>query len=63
MCYLAFHQDETAWRLTRWASNQGVIWKPSAYNFVSLAHSMSDIDRTLEVLDAGLEDEVTRQND
>lgn len=54
MCYLSFHSEEVAWRLTHWAASAGVIWKPSAYNFVSLAHTVADVDRTLEVLEAGL---------
>lgn len=63
MCYLSFALDETAWRLTRWASTQGVIWKPTAYNFVSLAHSIGDIDRTLGVLEAGLSEASMQHND
>jgi len=54
MCYLSFPDQEAAWRLTQWAATAAVIWKPTAYNFVSLAHTVADVDRTLEVLDAGL---------
>ena len=50
MCFLQF-PDETASRaLARGAADRGVLFKRSAYNFVSAAHDAAVIDRTLGVL-------------
>lgn len=51
MCYVAFPRREVAWRVTAGMAGKGVLWKPSAYNFVSLAHTDDDIERTLGALD------------
>ena len=50
MCFLQF-PDETASRaLARGAADRGVLFKRSAYNFVSAAHDAAVVDRTLGVL-------------
>jgi len=56
MCYLHFDEPATGWRLTGGMAGRGIIWKPSAYNFVSLAHSPAHVDRTLSSLDEVLEE-------
>ena len=50
MCYLAFADEATAHRVVRSAAARGILWKPNAYNFVSLAHDAALIDRTQGVL-------------
>ena len=50
MCYLEFADAATAHRVVRLAASGGVLWKPNAYNFVSLAHEPTLIDQTLDVL-------------
>ncbi len=54
MCYLTFADAGTGWRLTQLMAGRGIIWKPTAYNFVSLAHTESDVDRTLTMLEETL---------
>jgi len=54
MCYLGFATDDRGWQLTSAMAARGIIWKPTAYNFVSLAHTEADIDRTLLMLDEAL---------
>jgi glutamate-1-semialdehyde aminotransferase len=38
-------------RLARDAARRGLLFKRSAYNFVSLAHDEAAVDRTLGLLD------------
>lgn len=54
MCYLTFADAGTGWHLTRLMAERGIIWKPTAYNFVSLAHTEDDVDRTLTALEETL---------
>jgi len=54
MCYLTFTDAGTGWHLTRLMAERGIIWKPTAYNFVSLAHTEDDVDRTLTALEETL---------
>ena len=54
MCYLTFADAGTGWRLTQLMAGRGIIWKPTAYNFVSLAHTEGDVDRTLTALEETL---------
>jgi len=54
MCYLRYPEQESAWRVTRAAALRGVLWKPSAYNFVSLAHDADTIRDTLARLDEAM---------
>ena len=53
MCALTFTTDETGTRLARFAAEQGLLFKRSAYNFVSLAHGPAEVGQALAVLEAG----------
>jgi glutamate-1-semialdehyde aminotransferase len=54
MCFLHYATDDGARRLALGAARRGVLFKRTAYNFVSLAHDEGTVDRTLEILDAAL---------
>jgi glutamate-1-semialdehyde 2,1-aminomutase len=54
MCFLHYATDEIAHRTALNAAQRGLLFKRTAYNFVSLAHDDGTVDRTLEVLDAAL---------
>src|SRR5688572_6701952 len=55
MCFLHYATDELAQRAALGAARQGLLFKRTAYNFVSLAHDEGTVDRTLEILDAVLQ--------
>ncbi|HET8712253.1 MAG TPA: aminotransferase class III-fold pyridoxal phosphate-dependent enzyme [Gemmatimonadales bacterium] len=55
MCFLHFATDELAHRAVVNAAAGGLLFKRTAYNFVSLAHDEGTVDRTLELLDAALQ--------
>jgi len=50
MCFLQFPDEAASRTLARGAADRGVLFKRSAYNFVSAAHDTAVIDRTLGVL-------------
>jgi len=50
MCFLRFADETTGRALARAAADRGILFKRSAYNFVSLAHDAAVIDRTLGAL-------------
>ena len=50
MCFLRFADEATSRAVARGAADRGVLFKRSAYNFVSLAHDAAVIDRALAVL-------------
>ena len=54
MCFLHYPTDELAHRTVLNAAQRGLLFKRTAYNFVSLAHDEGTVDRTLEVLDVAL---------
>jgi glutamate-1-semialdehyde aminotransferase len=54
MCYLRFADDGRSARVASEVARHGVLFKRTAYNFVSLAHDDSAIDRALAVLDQAL---------
>ncbi len=54
MCYLEFADDATSGLVAREAARRGLLFKRTAYNFVSLAHTDSVIARVIERLDAAL---------
>jgi glutamate-1-semialdehyde 2,1-aminomutase len=56
MCYLTFGDAGTGWQLAQRMAERSVIWKPTAYNFVSLAHTEDDVDGALTRLDETLGD-------
>jgi len=55
MCFLHYTTDELAHGVALAAAQRGVLFKRSAYNFVSLSHDEGTVDRTLEVLDQALQ--------
>ena len=50
MCFLQYADDVVSQAVTAECARAGILFKRSAYNFVSLAHDDSVIDRTLQVL-------------
>jgi glutamate-1-semialdehyde 2,1-aminomutase len=54
MCFLQYRDEEVSQRVTAAAARLGVLFKRSAYNFVSLAHDIAVVERTLDVLDEAL---------
>jgi glutamate-1-semialdehyde 2,1-aminomutase len=55
MCYLAFHDAEQSGAVARAAAARGLLFKRSAYNFVSLAHDDDALGLVAERLGAALE--------
>lgn len=51
MCHLACRDEGTSAALARGAARRGLIFKRTAYNFVSLAHQPADIELALSILD------------
>lgn len=56
MCFLHFASDGISRDVARGCAARGVLFKRTAYNFVSLAHDQAVVDRTLDVLDVVLRD-------
>ncbi|MFN2572455.1 MAG: aminotransferase class III-fold pyridoxal phosphate-dependent enzyme [Gemmatimonadales bacterium] len=54
MCFLHYATEDVAQRAARAAATRGLLFKRTAYNFVSLAHDAATIDRSLEQLDDAL---------
>jgi glutamate-1-semialdehyde 2,1-aminomutase len=54
MCFLELHNEGLSRRLAREAARRGLLFKRSAYNFVSLAHDDATVDRSLGILDEAL---------
>ena len=54
MCFLHYATEELSHRAAQAAAAQGLLFKRTAYNFVSLAHDERAVDRTLEILDGVL---------
>ena len=50
MCFLHYATEELAWSVALGAAKRGLLFKRTAYNFVSLAHDEATVDRTLETL-------------
>jgi glutamate-1-semialdehyde 2,1-aminomutase len=51
MCYLHFPELSQAQRIAAECARHGLLFKGTAYNFVSLAHDEAAIDRALTILD------------
>jgi glutamate-1-semialdehyde aminotransferase len=51
MCFLHFTAEEHAQAAAIGCAKRGVLFKRSAYDFVSLAHDAAAVDRTLGVLE------------
>ena len=54
MCFLEFRDEAFSGQFAREVARHGLIFKRSAYNFVSLAHDEATIDRSLAVLEESL---------
>lgn len=54
MCFLHYATEDLAHRAALDAAQRGVLFKRTAYNFVSLAHDEGMISETLDVLDQTL---------
>jgi acetylornithine/succinyldiaminopimelate/putrescine aminotransferase len=59
MCFCRFRNEPQGPALAQAAARRGLLFKRSAYNFVSLAHGPGDIALTVEIL-AEAADEVAR---
>lgn len=51
MCFLHWASDEISQRVAQGCAKRGLLFKRTAYNFVSLAHDETTVDRTLAVLE------------
>jgi glutamate-1-semialdehyde 2,1-aminomutase len=51
MCFLEYRDDEISSRVAAACAARGLLFKRSAYNFVSLAHDEATVDRTIGILD------------
>ena len=54
MCFLHFASEELSRTVAQRAAQRGLLFKRTAYNFVSLAHDEGTVDRALETLHAVL---------
>ena len=54
MCFLHYASDTVSHAAALGAATRGLLFKRTAYNFISLAHDEGTVDRTLEILDATL---------
>jgi 4-aminobutyrate aminotransferase-like enzyme len=54
MCFLHYATEELSQRVALAAAQRGLLFKRTAYNFVSLAHDEATVDRTLEILEAAV---------
>lgn len=54
MCFLEFREEPLSGRAAVACAERGLLFKRSAYNFVSLAHDDALVDRTLGILDDAL---------
>jgi glutamate-1-semialdehyde 2,1-aminomutase len=50
MCFCRFREEQQGPALARAAARRGLLFKRTAYNFVSLAHGDADIAASLEIL-------------
>jgi glutamate-1-semialdehyde 2,1-aminomutase len=50
MCFLHFASENISQAVARGCAARGLLFKRTAYNFVSMAHDEETIDRTLELL-------------
>ena len=54
MCHLEYRDEATSFAVTRGCGRAGILFKRSAYNFVSLAHDAIDVGSVLGTLDETL---------
>ena len=51
MCFLHYAGDGASQEVAAGCARRGLVFKRTAYNFVSLAHDEATVDRTLEILE------------
>jgi glutamate-1-semialdehyde 2,1-aminomutase len=51
MCFLHYASDAVSQQVAIGCAQRGLLFKRTAYNFVSLAHDDETVDRTLEILE------------
>ena len=56
MCHLEYRDDATSQAVAVGVARRGVLWKRTAYNFVSLAHDDAVVDQVLDTLAETLRD-------
>ena len=56
MCHLEYRDDAISSAVAVGTARRGVLWKRSAYNFVSLAHDDAVVDQVLDTLAETLRD-------
>jgi glutamate-1-semialdehyde aminotransferase len=56
MCSLTFQLERAGALVARAAAGRGLLWKRSAYNFVSLAHNELLVEKALGLLEAACEE-------
>lgn len=54
MCFLHFANDELSSRVAAACARRGLLFKRTAYNFVSYAHTEDDVDHALSMLSEAL---------
>ena len=54
MCFLEYRDEPQSGRVALACAERGLLFKRSAYNFVSLAHDEAIVDRTIGILDEAL---------
>lgn len=54
MCFLHYASEDLSRAVALAAAKRGLLFKRTAYNFVSLAHDEAIVDRTLAILDEAL---------
>ena len=54
LCFLEYRDEPLSGRVAVACTERGLLFKRSAYNFVSLAHDDAIVDRTLDILDDAL---------
>ncbi|HET9466241.1 MAG TPA: aminotransferase class III-fold pyridoxal phosphate-dependent enzyme, partial [Gemmatimonadales bacterium] len=54
MCFLEYAGEDASRSVTAGCARSGLLFKRSAYNFVSLAHAEPEIDRSLQLLEEAL---------
>jgi glutamate-1-semialdehyde 2,1-aminomutase len=54
MCFLEYRDEALSGQVATACAARGLLFKRSAYNFVSLAHDEATVDRTLGILDDAL---------
>lgn len=55
MCFLHFASERVSQDVARGCAARGLLFKRTAYNFVSLAHDETAVDRALEMVDETLD--------